>query len=240
MTKAKRRSNARLLRLPYDLIKDFSETVASSINSYIENDTLQRTENFVCDISSERHVDGSHFDRPLIVSVNAFSEEWREEIEDEYETLAFITKPDEFVMETAGFTQATVYQGEEEIQVNHIFLFLNMDVDTEYFFVDASDVYSLLIHEWVHMTDKKFRKPFVPRTTTEYRNMSSEILAYSQQIVNEVRKNRQIYEERFRNLPNGIVDFLNSYSLIWQEIESDLNRRNRNKILSYAYTELYD
>ena len=240
------RENARLLTLPYDLIMNISDHITEKINSYIADGTLQHEEHFPFDISSAHYVNGANItDRLLIIIVESFSEDRRIEIEEKYPTLAFIPYPEDFLLDAAGLDTGSFWidsatgDGQDEVPCYLISLFLNIDIDTKRFFLKKEDVFHLLVHEWTHLVDRPFRKFFEAKTTERYRNKQSEVLAYSQQIINTVRRHKYIYFDLFEKFPNGLVEFLDSYSREWREIEGSLNRKNRNKILSYVYYELY-
>ena len=232
------RENSGVVPLPYSVIDEISSHIADSVNASLQSETVGEDLYFVYPISDLTYVDGSLIEDylELVVHIYQVSHSNRDSIEDET-GLVIELEPHEFlVTDVAGLDTGFL---EDSDPVYILYLFLNTEVDPQFKFVDSQKLFHLLIHEWTHLQDKPFRKYYPQSTYKDYINQKHEVIAYAQQIINDVYIHRSEFDSQFRDSPNGIVDFLDAFSQEWNEIKGVLSRKNKNRILNYVYAELF-
>jgi hypothetical protein len=126
---------------------------------------------------------------------------------------------------------------------------INANYSPEAFSPDGrleKELYKLILHELTHIADKFTRGgPTTRRVPTteevnpvEYYNKPSEVRAYMQEVVEEVRRYfPDIYKHRGRK---DAMKYSLKMSDAWNQVEPHLNRRNRNKILNVVWNEVQD
>jgi hypothetical protein len=108
------------------------------------------------------------------------------------------------------------------------------------------ELYGILLHEFTHIADKykgggpttRHVKTLEEMDAEKYYNRPSEVRAYMQQIVDEVRKYFPKIRKHFDRKES--VHLALRTSQTWKEIEPYLNRRNRNRILNAVWNSIQD
>jgi hypothetical protein len=108
------------------------------------------------------------------------------------------------------------------------------------------ELYGILLHEFTHIADKykgggpttRHVKTLEEMDAEKYYNRPSEVRAYMQQIVDEVRKYFPKIRKHFDRKES--VHLALRTSQTWKEVEPYLNRRNRNRILNAVWNSIQD